>query len=844
MTQTAGHRLALRQLADIENARPGALEVLGTQRTGSCGDTLRIEVSLDLAGIAHDPGGIRVRARERFFLDVGPKFPYVPPSVESGHRRWAGTSHVHWGSLLCLYAAPSVEWRPGDGMRGLIERLLLWVEKAALGELDPDDRPRHPPVAYLGNGDEQVVVRADLAGRVPWAEESTQSAVYLVAVCEQSDNRLDVVEWLALDEFQHLLETGQLRDSDRGVRRMAVATVLIDGEFGFEYPSRAKTLATGLYGAGVQHEAFMELIALVASANATITTVDADPAPLVVMVGTPSRHLGHGPRLAHLVAWRLDSFAEKTADLLTQVNRLDAPELRQEIVELGESWLGFAKTSWLRVLEDRPEVTMRRDAASSAAWLTDKRILVLGCGAIGAPAAEFCVRAGASAVTVVDNDMVTPGVLVRQPYSDDDIGKPKAEALARRLNRIRRAATVTGQVTDAIVAYGAQNGEVPPFDLIIDATADTGVRAALEVARTHAVSAWPPVLTLLIGHQARRGLVALARPDATGSGHDLFRRFGLAVNGPHHTAFADIAADFYPHAPRSTTFQPEPGCSAPTFIGSAAEVTALAGMMMTAALDALGHCGPAGSQQPMAVGAVRLGAEHADITTTQGTAWLGWPNDLTVWEQHERFHVRISQAALAEIRAEVRRGVRLRGERIETGGMLVGALDEAAGCVFIDAAAGPPPDSRLSELHFEHGVVGAQEIIDHHSKRSHRASGFVGMWHTHPYGVAAPSPTDEAGMATLVTPVSGGPTQALMFILGGPETTWTAWRDDTYQRDIAPDVFARLVRRADRDTPPPVPSVPPGGISFPGGFGLPAWQDRPKKRRSWWWRPFRQAGRT
>ncbi len=836
MSKTAGQRLALRQLADIVNARPGALEVLGTQWADSRRDTLRVEVSLDLSGLAHAPGGIQVRARERFLLDVSPRFPYTPPAVQAAHCRWAGTPHVHWGYLLCLYAAPSVEWQPGEGMRGLIERLLLWVEKAALGELDPDNRPRHPPVAYLGDADEQVVVRANLADRVPWAEESPRSVAYLVAVCEQREARLDVIEWHAPDEFQRVLEAGWGRDSVQGGRQVAVATVLIDGEFGFEYPSRAEELAAGLYGVGVQHEAFMELIALVASANAT--TTGAESGPLIVMVGTPSRHLGRGPRLAHLVAWRLNSLAEEIANLLARVNRLDAPELRQEIVALGGSWLSVANTNWLRVMEDRPEVTMRRDAASSATWLAGKRILVLGSGAIGAPAAEFCVRAGASAITVVDNDLVTPGILVRQPYRDDDIGKPKAEVLARQLRRIRPATTIIGQVADAITAYDSPHGDIPPFDLIIDATADTGVRAALEVARTHAPGAWPPVLSMLIGHQARRGLVALASPGATGSGHDMFRRFGLAVNGPHHTAFADIAADFFPHPPRSTTFQPEPGCSAPTFVGSAAEVTALTGMMMTTALDVLAGCGPADSQQPMAVGAVRLGAEHADITTAQGTRWLGWPNDLTVWEQRDGFHVRISHAALAEIRAEVRRGARLRGGRIETGGMLIGALDEAAGCVFIDTATGPPPDSRLSEFHFDHGVAGAQEIIDYHRERSHRSSGFVGMWHTHPCGIAAPSPTDEAGMATLVTPVSSGPSQALMIILGGDENTWTTWRDNTHP-NISPEVFARLVRRADRNTPPPIPPAPSEMTYFPGGWS-PGAAETTKKRHWRRWRRWRR----
>ena len=72
------------------------------------------------------------------------------------------------------------------------------------------------------------------------------------------------------------------------------------------------------------------------------------------------------------------------------------------------AWLEQATTTWIPVMEARPEVTLRRDSGSSAAWLAGKRVLVLGCGALGAPAAEICVRAGAAEVTVADNGIVRP----------------------------------------------------------------------------------------------------------------------------------------------------------------------------------------------------------------------------------------------------------------------------------------------------------------------------------------------------------------------------------------------------------------------------------------------------
>jgi integrative and conjugative element protein (TIGR02256 family) len=833
---TKGQQLAARQLQDMAAARPGAIEIIEIAEPAGPGSAMRIELSMNLSGVEHAAGGVRVRGRERFVVAVGVRFPYAPPSVSVPHQRWAGTPHVQWGQHLCLYAAPSVEWRPGEGMRGLIERLLLWVEKAAVGGLDPDDRPRHPPVAYASVADEFMVVRANLGHRVPWVAPHHGGPAYLVAVCERLGDRLDVVSWQTAEEFAQRASTPHSQPDD-GVVLVGAAAVLVGAEPFFEYPSRASELLAGLRGAGVDHVAFMELIASVAATNAVIDTSTGGSTPLIVVVGTPSRSLGHGTRLAHLVAWRLDNFTKKVAELLTGVTLLELPDLRTEVLQLGQSWFNLAGTDWLRVLEDRPEVTVRRDHTSSAAWLAGKRVLILGCGALGGPVADACVRARAASVVLVDNGIVTPGILVRQQYTDADIGGPKATALTARLRAVNRTTTVRGRVTDAISMFTTPGAAVGDVDLIIDATADIGVRAAIEVARSGSRAAWPAVITMLVGHQARRGLVALTRPDATGAAHDTFRRLGLAVTGPHCTAFADVAEDFYPDPPRATTFQPEPGCSTPTFTGSTAEVTALATTMFSAALDALADpdgAAPDASRHPMAVATVRLDT-HDDHhpSVGLGTAWLGWPNDTVIFEERDQIQVRISATAMAEMRAETRRGARARGDRIETGGMLVGALDEAAMCIYIDTACGPPPDSRLSDQHFEHGTDGAQELIDHHLKRSHGASGFVGMWHTHPYGVAAPSSTDRAGMAGLVAPITGGPNQALMLILGGDDTTWAAWRSDGTPPQ-PPDIHAALVRRAAvGPNPPPMP--PPDGLVYhPGGYCQSLSAATAELRRRWW----------
>ena len=116
------------------------------------------------------------------------------------------------------------------------------------------------------------------------------------------------------------------------------------------------------------------------------------------------------------------------------------------------------------------------------------------------------------------------------------------------------------------------------FDLIIDATADAGVRSAIERQRRAGSKPWPPLVTMVIGHDATRGLVTISLPESTGAGSSALRQVALhAFASP--AEWADIADDFFPAEPRTEMFFPEPGCSAPTFTGGYAQTTALAGLL-------------------------------------------------------------------------------------------------------------------------------------------------------------------------------------------------------------------------------------------------------------------------
>ncbi|MGH7911160.1 MAG: hypothetical protein ACREOV_05525, partial [Candidatus Dormibacteraceae bacterium] len=256
---SAGLLLAVAQLHQMAADSRGALDLL-SEPVITDGGAIRTEISLDCTGTAMAGGGIQLRRRERFVFYVGSDFPFSIPTVVVPHRRWAGTPHVQWGCLLCLYASPSVEWVPAAGLFGLVERLVLWLERAALGELDPDDQPLHPPVAYTSSVHGVTVVHPDLGGLAPpggeagRGHEERPTSADVAPSCRlvvgltvaRSDHRKDVIEWMSRGEWLRRFNAGQLPPSHEGRPVGGALAVLCNGELSFEYPSRAGALVDAL----------------------------------------------------------------------------------------------------------------------------------------------------------------------------------------------------------------------------------------------------------------------------------------------------------------------------------------------------------------------------------------------------------------------------------------------------------------------------------------------------------------------------------------------------------------------------------------------------------------------
>ena len=734
---TPGQELAREELREIEAASQGAFEVLSFRPPDENRRSAIAEISVDCSDMPQAEGGINLRDRERFQIYIPPDFPFETPNIETPHQRFAGYPHVQWRVHLCLYQSPNTEWDASDGMFGFISRLELWLRRAAINQLDMEGAPLHPPVAYPT---ERVLVipRKDTpkVHGTAWFGFANLKLV--------SGSRIDIEGWSSLAE--------------PGTCPTVGAAILLSEPLSWEYPAKAKGLLDQLKKNGVSRATTRLVMAIAAQINPKDNN-------LFVIIGAPMRGIRGGPQLKqHLTAWLIKK--EMANGLRLMLNKYHPEERIREIgLELEriiEEWFDLVDVAWCQVREDRPEILIPRDSGTPMNVFRDRTVAIWGCGALGAPIAESVARAGAKKLILRDNGIVAPGILGRQPYLDEEIGFSKAHMLAKRLKQIRPDVLVVEPKHEDVRSTILDSEDwTDNADYVIDTTASMRVIEKLELRRKKSVRRIP-VVSLVVGHRAQQGLVVVAGTKHSGGPVDVLRSAKIAACSKGY--LGDYVDEFWPTEARTDVFQPEPGCSNATFIGSATDSIALAAMMLNlAAVDLKAMEEPTNLDSATAHFVVQ---PHAAPPGMPLCYKFGFESDIIIEDPQSNFQIRISHPALSEMQAWARRSARDFGERAETGGVLFGGRDNACQVVWVSEVVGPPPDSESSHDHFICGVHGVAEANEEKQRRTLGSVQYIGMWHTHPTSLPLPSETDFLAMHALVNAEEPSTSKHLLLILG------------------------------------------------------------------------------
>lgn len=110
----------------------------------------------------------------------------------------------------------------------------------------------------------------------------------------------------------------------------------------------------------------------------------------------------------------------------------------------------------------------------------EKRVLLLGCGSLGAPVAELLVRAGVGHLTVVDMELFEPENTARHILGFSSVNQGKALELAGRIRREIPGVSIKGHVALAS-SWLANMVKKDDFDLVLDCTGESSIRCLLSL---------------------------------------------------------------------------------------------------------------------------------------------------------------------------------------------------------------------------------------------------------------------------------------------------------------------------------------------------------------------------
>lgn len=114
----------------------------------------------------------------------------------------------------------------------------------------------------------------------------------------------------------------------------------------------------------------------------------------------------------------------------------------------------------------------------------------------------------------------------------------------------------------------------------------------------------------------------------------------------------------------------------------------------------------------------------------------------------------------------------------ETGGAFMGYRVSSSRETVITDLIGPGPGALFEETRFRPDKEYQYKEIERCYESASRLHTFLGDWHSHPFGVARPSPTDERGLHEIATDPAARQSHPLIAILAGQVDQWDLrmWR--------------------------------------------------------------------
>lgn len=406
---------------------------------------------------------------------------------------------------------------------------------------------------------------------------------------------------------------------------------------------------------------------------------------------------------------------------------------------------GSLSDEWRRITVEPVEVSIpytRREARRSSGVPdkgADDHCVLAGVGALGSALAEVWSRIGWRNWTYVDDDALRSHNVVRHAGKDCHIGLPKVSVVEQLTNLNygpgdARETGVPGRITD--LSSERINNAIRAASLVVDTT--TTLDAPRELADRN---------------ETPRCVSAFLTPSGLGS-------VMLLEDATRSIRLSALEAQYYRAILRS-----EWGAS--HLVGPSGKIIVGGGCRDVSAVL---------SQELVQLHAATLARQIRKAVTESEASIRIWSLDDssgTVSADSVTVSTPVSWASGDwtivgnEFLIEDLRNRRSACLPSETGGVLLGYLDHKLRTIHLVDAIPAPPDSKADPSGFTRGVQGLRNTLEACSKRTAKAVGYVGEWHSHPLGASArPSNLDIDLLADLATQMSREGVPGLVLIVG------------------------------------------------------------------------------
>lgn len=632
-------------------------------------------------------------------IAVAVPFTDAQPSVLSLRPDFPDTPHQNWSPpgvpcALCIDDRPWAEARLTASARDMIRRIQLWLAKAARGDLH--DLAQPPDPLFFASHVGLILPAAALAG--------SHDPVELAGAMRPDNDKLIIAVPIATDDpHPPMFTVVAFQASPQAMKRLRHA------------PQTLAALAEELEPSG-------------------ISLIEELKSRLKVWRGLgPGSVRRLSTRLAIVVAFPVSAGDRPSANDVRAFLTFDtAGEIGVALGVLYGNSSGFgdsrgytlafperaASVERSRIEPAQVHLTLNRDlsaAISGRSAPERSRAVLIGAGSLGSQLSADLAREGVFTWTVVDDDHVLPHNLVRHALFADDVGAPKASALADRLSGL------LGEPVTAIVCnvLEANARSAPQLESAMHA-ADVIIDASASVAVSRHLSDLP-------GSSARR-ICAFFNPAGTAVAL-------LAEDEARSVTLRDLEAQYHRLLLTEPALAGHLSADGPgvRYSGSCRALTNRIPASNAAILSALTAKG--------VVSAAEEDCAHVTIWTLSDTGEIGrlYRQGAAVRHFSGCGWTVAYDVALLDDLASMRRV----GLPDETGGVLLGIVDVSRKAIHLAHALPAPQDSRASQAGFERGVVGLAEQVNAAAAATMHQLRYIGEWHSHPDWVpATPSDTD------------------------------------------------------------------------------------------------------